>query len=168
MLPAVPLRHDVVHDDEEVRIATWAGVVTTRWRRTPTREKLELLGQHQQRLADATMNHQIVAVTVLSPKAGLMLTGEARKEAENLARAGREYLLGQAQVVEGEGFMAAAARAVMSGIQLAVRAGYPVKIFGKLDDALPWIAELLREAGHERDADDVASALPDAVGPTPR
>jgi hypothetical protein len=165
MLAGVPLAHDVVHDDEELRIATWAGVLAVRWRTTPTKEKLQLLGRHQRLLADAIVDHRIVMVTVLSPDAGLILTSDARKEAENVARAGRECLLGSAQVVEGVGFVAAAARAVMSGIQLAVRAGYPVKIFGKLDEAMPWVSELLRAAGHERDAADVANALQQAVGP---
>ena len=67
-----------------------------------------------------------------------------------MARAGRECLLGSAQVVEGVGFVAAAARAVMSGIQLAVRAGYPQKVFGKVDDAMPWVGELLRKGGGRR------------------
>lgn len=165
MLPSVTLAHDVVHDDEELRIVTWAGVLANRWRATPTKAKLEILGRHQRQLAKASVGGRIVVVTVLSPDAGLLLTSEARKEAEALAKAGRELLLGLAQVVEGEGFLAAAARAVMSGIQLAVRAGHPVKVFGTLDEALPWVSELLRTNGSPRDADEVGAALREAVGP---
>lgn len=167
MLAAVTLAHDVVHDDEELRIVTWAGVLAHRWRATPTKDKLQILGRHQRMLAESTVGRRIVLVTVLSPDAGLLLSSEARKEAETLAKAGRELLMGLAQVVEGEGFMAAAARAVMSGIQLAVRAGYPVKVFGTLEESLPFVSELLRSNGHPRDADDVSSALRDAVGPEP-
>jgi hypothetical protein len=165
MLAAVTLGHDVVHDDQELRIVTWASVLAVRWRATPTKDKLELLGRHQRLLADATVDRRIVLITVLSPKAGLLLSSDARKEAETFARAGREVLLGLAQVVEGEGFVAATARAVMSGIQLAVRAGHPVKVFGTLDEALPWVSELLRGGGHQRDAAEVAAALRPAVGP---
>ncbi len=161
------LAHEVVHDDEELRIVTWSGVLANRWRATPTKAKLEVLGRHQRLLAGSTVGGRIVLVTVLSPNAGLLLSSDARKEAETLAKAGRDCLYGLAQVVEGEGFLAAATRAVMSGIQLAVRAGHPVKIFGKLDEALPWVAELLRTNGHERDADDVAEALREALGPEP-
>src|SRR5690606_3582075 len=156
---------DVVHEDEDVRIVTWSGVLASRWQATPTKEKLELLGRHQRALAEATVDRKIVVLTVLGSDTGFMLTGEARKAAEAVAKAGSEFLIGLAQVVEGEGFGAAAARAVMSGIQLAVRAGYPTKVFGTVDEALPWVADLLRKAGQERDADDVGEALRPMVGP---
>lgn len=157
------LDHDVIHDDEELRIVTWSGVLGARWRATPTKRKLELLGRHQQMLASATFDRRIVAVTVVSPGATLILGGDARTEAEAIAHAGRNFLMGLAQVVEGEGFAAATARAVLSGIQLATGAGYPMKVFGTLDDATKWVAELLRKAGHERDAIEVAAALSKAL-----
>lgn len=165
MLPRVTLRPDILHEDEDVRIVTWSGVLASRWRATPTKEKLELLGRHQRQLAEATVDRKIVVLTVLASDTGFMLTNEARKAAETVAKAGSNYLLGLAQVVEGEGFGAAAARAVMSGIQLAVRAGHPTKVFGSVADALPWVAELLRKAGHERDAGDVVQALTPVMGP---
>lgn len=157
------LAHDVVHDDEELRIVTWAGVLGARWRATPTKRKLELLGRQQRMLADATFERRIVAITVVSPGATLILGGDARTEAEAIAHAGSDFLMGLAQVVEGEGFAAATARAVLSGIQLATRAGYPMKVFGTLDDATEWVAELLRKAGHDRDATEVAAALSKAL-----
>lgn len=160
MLPlAVNLEHDVVHDDEDLHILTWGAVLVNRWRVTPSKAKLQLLGQHQRRLAEATVDRRILVVTVLSPGVGLLLTAEARKEAEAVAAAGREYLFALAQVVEGEGFIAAAARAVMSGVQLAVRAGYPVKVFGRVDEALPWVSDQLRAKGQVRDADEVMDVL---------
>lgn len=164
--PLVTLGHDVVHEDDEIRIVTWSGVVACRWETTPTKAKLELVGRHQRALAESTVDRRIVAMTVLAPEAGVLLSSDARKEAEAVAKAGREYLLGLAQVVEGEGFAAAAARAMMSGVQLAVRAGYPTKVFGTIADALPWVSELLRKNGHERDADDVVGALEQALGPS--
>jgi hypothetical protein len=164
MLAAVTLAHDVLHDDQEIRIVSWSCVLAVRWRATPTKAKLEMVGRHQRLLAGSTVDGRIVAITVVSPGASLILSGEARKESEVVAKAGRDYLLGLAQVVEGEGFAAAAARAVLTGIQLAVRAGYPQKVFGKVDDAMPWVGELLRKAGHTRDADDVGAVLPDGLG----
>lgn len=163
MLARVILAHDVVHDDDELRIVTWAGVVGARWRATPTKRTLELLGRHQRMLAESTFEGRVVAVTVVSPGATLILGGDARTEAEAMAHAGRGFLLGLAQVVEGQGFAAATARAVLSGIQLATRAGYPTKVFGALDDATQWVAELLRKAGYERDADEVGVALSRAL-----
>lgn len=158
------LAHDVVHDDDELCIVTWGTVLGARWRATPTRAKLELLAREQRMLAAATFERRIVGVTVVSPGASLILTGEARTAAEAADRAGSEYLLGLAQVVEGQGFAAATARAVISGIQLAVRAAYPMKVFSKIDDAMPWVSMLLRKAGHQRDAEDVTDALIEALG----
>jgi hypothetical protein len=164
MLGAVTLAHDVVHDDEELRIVTWGNVLAARWRATPTKAKLALLGHHQRMFASSTFEGRIVTLTVLSPAASLRLAGDVREQAEAVVKAGRAYLWGSAQVVEGEGFAAAAARAVLSSIQLAVHAGYPIRVFGTIDDAMPWVAELLRKAGHPRDADDAAVTLPRALG----
>jgi hypothetical protein len=160
----VKLAHDVVHDDEALCIVTWGSVVGARWRATPTRATLELLARHQRMLAEATFERRIVAITVVSPGASLILTGDARTAAEAVDRAGSEYLMGLAQVVEGEGFAAATARAVLSGIQLAVRAGYPMKVFSKLEDAMPWVSMLLRKAGQHRDADEATDAMLEALG----
>lgn len=163
MLVTVTLAHDVVHDDEELRIVTWANVLAARWRATPTKAKLALLGRHQRMLAESTFDGRIVALTVLSPEASLKLAGDVREQAEAVVKAGRAYLWGTAHVVEGEGFAAAAARAVLSSIQLAVHAGYPMRVFGTVEAAMPWIAELLRKGGHPRDAQDVGAALPRAL-----
>jgi len=160
----VKLAHDVVHDDEELCIVTWASVVGARWRATPTRSKLELLARHQRMLAEATFERRIVAITVVSPGASLILSGDARDAAEAVDKAAGAYLIGLAQVVEGQGFAAATARAVISGIQLAVRAGYPMKVFSTIGDAMPWVALLLRKAGQQRDSEDVAEAMLEALG----
>lgn len=153
------LGHDIIHDDDDLRIVTWSAVVACRWKTTPTKDKIELIGRHQRELAQAVADHRIVMLNVLAPNTGALLSTAAREAAAGIAKDGSDFLLGSAQVVEGEGFGAAAARAVMSGIQLAVRAGYPTKVFGTVDEALTWVAELLRKAGLERDANEVTSAL---------
>ena len=87
MLLAVTPAHDVLHDDEELRIVSWSCVLAARWRATPTKAKLELVGRHQRALASSTVDGKIVAITVVSPGASLILSGEARKESETLAKA---------------------------------------------------------------------------------
>ena len=159
----VVLVPDVIHDDDELRIVTWSVVIASRWKATPTKEKIELVGRHQRALAQATVGNRIVMLNVLAPDTGALLSTAAREAAAGLAKDGREHLMGAAHVVEGQGFGAAAARAVMSGIQLAVRARYPTKVFGSTSEALPWVAELLRQAGLDRDADDVVEALRDVT-----
>ena len=46
-----------------------------------------------------------------------------------------------ASVIEGEGFKAAAIRAVMAGLNLALRQPYPIRIFATVTEAAPWLHE---------------------------
>ncbi len=44
-----------------------------------------------------------------------------------------------AYVVDGEGFRAAAMRSALSLISLAARYTFPQKVFGRVEDAVPWM-----------------------------
>lgn len=160
-MPAVP---NVVHDDENLQIVVWERVITSRWRSAPTKDGLVLLGRQQRALSDAFDDRRIFALTVVGPRAAMLISGEARREAEKLALAGRETLIGLAQVVEGEGFIAATARAVISGVQLAVRSPYPTKVFGSVEEARPWMEERLRAAGQAVVADGLQAAILAGLG----
>lgn len=153
----------VVHEDDALQIVVWDRVVTSRWRSAPTKEGLVLLGRHQRALLEALGDGRILALTIVGPRATMLISGEARKEAEALAKSGRTTLIALAQVVEGEGFMAATARAVISGVQLAVRNPYPTKVFGRVDEACPWMEERLRAAGYTAGADGLRNALDEGL-----
>jgi hypothetical protein len=154
----------VVYDDEGLQIATWSRVFVNRWRTVATLERLVVLGKHQRALVQAMDDRRIAVVTVLEDKSGAMPSSPARKEAEAVAKSVREAVIVQAQVVEGDGFVAASIRALLTGISLAIRAPYPNKVFRTVDEALPWVEEQLRKAGYEQDAAGVAAAVR-AVGP---
>lgn len=154
----------VVHDDEGLQIAIWSRVFINRWRTVATLERLLVLGEHQRALVQATGDKRIAVVTVLEDKSGSMPSAPARKEAEAVAKSVREAVIVQAQVVEGDGFVAASIRALLTGIALAIRAPYPNKVFKTVDEALPWVEEQLRKAGYAEDAAGVAAAV-QAVGP---
>lgn len=160
-MPAVP---SVVHDDDNLQIVVWDRVVASRWRSAPTKDGLVLLGRHQRALTDSFDDRRIFALTIVGPRAAMLISGDARREAEVLALAGRDTLIGLAQVVEGEGFIAATARAVISGVQLAVRTPYPTKVFGRVEDARPWMEERLRAAGHATVASELRAALEGGLG----
>ncbi|MCX4242687.1 hypothetical protein [Paraliomyxa miuraensis] len=160
-MPAGPR---VVHDDEQLQIVIWDRVVTSRWRGAPTEDALRILGEHQRTLTDSFDERRIVALTIVGPRATMLLSGEARKEAEVQAKVGRETLIALALVVEGEGFIAATARAVISGVQLAVRNPYPTKVFAIVDDARLWIEERLRAEGHVATAAGLHGAFDAGLG----
>jgi len=56
-----------------------------------------------------------------------------------------------AYVVEGEGFGAAAVRSALSLISMAARYPFPMKVFGVLEEAVPWMLNR-PESGAHRDS----------------
>jgi len=65
-----------------------------------------------------------------------------------------------AQVVEGTGFRGAAVRSALSMIAFAMRAPFPIKIFGEVDDAARWLStELRTRTGHGPDQQELAKAV---------
>lgn len=149
----------VVFEDEGLQIAVWSRVFINRWRTVATVERLAVLGKHQHALIKATPDHRIAVVTVLADKSGSMPNGPARKEAEAVAKSVRDAVAVQAQVIEGDGFVAASIRALLTGIGLAIRAPYPNRVFKSVDEALPWVEEQLRKAGYGQDAAGVSAAV---------
>lgn len=63
----------------------------------------------------------------------------------------RSNMLAAAQVVEGSGFRGAAMRSALAMIQLAVRAPFPMRVFGDIPGACEWLAAELqwRDANEE-------------------
>lgn len=155
---AVPVPR-VLYDDEGLQIAIWSRVFINRWRAVATLERLLVLGEQQRALVKATGDQRIAVLTVLEDESGSMPSAPARKEAEAVAKSVRDAVIVQAQVVEGEGFVAASIRALLTGIALAIRAPYPNKVFKTVDEALPWVEEQLRKAGYADDAAGVAAAV---------
>lgn len=58
----------------------------------------------------------------------------------------RGLVLGGVQVVEGEGFAAAAKRSVLTIINLATDIGYPIRVAGNVTDATATLSKLLGKA----------------------
>jgi hypothetical protein len=72
----------------------------------------------------------------------------------------RSSMVAAAQVVEGTGFRGAAMRAVLSVLQLALRAPYPMTIFSGVDEATLWLCkELQTRAGRAPNAANFAAAI---------
>lgn len=65
-----------------------------------------------------------------------------------------------AYVVDGEGFRAAAMRSALSLIALAARYPFPQKVFGRVEDAVPWMLRRPYHADREpRQAPDAAKLI---------
>jgi len=80
------------------------------------------------------------------------------------AELARSSMVAAAQVVEGTGFRGAAMRAVLSMLQLASRAPYPMAVFSEVPEAATWLtAELKKRAGRAPEAADVVTAARDCL-----
>ena len=65
-----------------------------------------------------------------------------------------------AYVVDGEGFRAAAMRSALSLIALAARYPFPQKVFGRVEDAVPWMLRRPYHPGQrERHVPDAAKLI---------
>lgn len=159
ILPEPMPEPKVVFEDDALQISIWSRVFINRWSTVATKQRLVVLRGHQMELIESVGDRRIAVVTILEDKTGLMPSSDARKEAESIARITRDALMLQAQVVEGDGFVAAAFRALLAGVALAIRAPYPIKVFRSLEDGLPWIEQQLLENGYRDDAQGVAGVL---------
>lgn len=149
----------VIYEDDDLQIATWSRVFINRWRAAATKERLITLCEHQLAHIESVGDRRIAVITVLEDKTGLMPSSDARKEAEVTAKATRDAVMLQAQIVEGDGFVAATFRALLTGVMLAIRAPYPNKVFKTVEDAMPWFEDHLHRAGYQDDAAGVLAAV---------
>lgn len=147
------------HDDDEMQVLHWDHVITCRWRTAPTRDGLRVLREHQLARFDAVGKQRILTLSVIGPRATVLLDADARHEAQRQAKMGHDLLMGLAFVVEGTGFQAATTRGVIAGVLLAVRSPYPTKVFASVDDARPWIRDRLVSDGHRESARSLVAAF---------
>jgi hypothetical protein len=94
-----------------------------------------------------------------------------RRESARLQKAAEAYTRGVAWIVPSNGFVGAAARAVLGGIQMLSRTRSPQKIFAVPEEGADWLVSLDRELGHSRASllghlDELARAL--EAGRSPR
>ena len=149
----------VVHQSDVLQLATWSRLFINRWRTAAAPKLLDTVLREQLAFIDSFEDRRIAVLTTLEDTSGLMPTGEARKKAEQIAKTTRDFQILQAQVVLGDGFVAATFRALLTGITLAIRAPYPTKVFKSEAAALPWIAEQMRKAGFDTDTGELIEAV---------
>ena len=127
-------------------IGTWKNVFFARVTGPTTVEVQSRLGQHLRQLV-AQHPEGCVYMLVIAKNAPLP-DGRVRDTIGKLLRSFTlEQLLGLSINVGGEGFWGGAARSVLTGIFLAARLEYPMKVFGTPSDATTWLATVGGQAG---------------------
>jgi hypothetical protein len=125
-------------------------IVAFVWRGELTEAIVAHVEQHLHEVAE-TCGEPITVMNIASFRAPIP-SPEMRTRIVQCFRALGPRLYAVAQVVEGDGFWAAAARCVMVGINLLSRGHYKRSVFGSSSDALVWL-------GRRRGAPELVSAL---------
>jgi hypothetical protein len=124
-------------------ISTYQNHVITVWRQPATLEALRELREVERRLLRINPKG-VSGITVMEPSSFDRMMGAAeREEASSMAKEFNDRTLAGTYIFEGEGFRAAMARAVVSGILLVSRARYPHKVFPSVEDGLSWLGSKL-------------------------
>ncbi|MFO0757110.1 MAG: hypothetical protein U0359_11510 [Byssovorax sp.] len=100
-------------------------------------------------------------LTWVLPEAGFQMDAETRRAASTVTREFSAQILGEATVISATGFHAAAVRAVLTALDLMVRASYPKKVFSDLEEAVGFSIRL--RSGGEGTAGEITEAIAGAI-----
>jgi hypothetical protein len=142
----------VLFADDAVTLAHTGAVFVNLWRGTITIERLERVVAVERQLF--VTHPKLGVVTVIEPSTPL-IRNDAREAGDRLQKETAKHLIAMAYVIEGGGFMAAAARGVLATTQLLLRSAFPMKAFADPDNAAKWISPIVTQV--------VAPVAPDAI-----
>jgi hypothetical protein len=137
----------------ELRGPTWAfghfeGVYLNAWWDTPTPEQLTKLGAHRRAFV-AARTGRLAALTIVKVARLRPMSPEAKKLSEELNREDQHRFSAQAVVLAGSGLVIAAARLLISAMQLANKTPYPTRYFSNEAEAIAWLAPLAAVSAEE-------------------
>jgi hypothetical protein len=127
----------VIERDAVVGVGLYKSVFAMVWRGPPTVAHLRALGEYQRRVT-RLRPRGFVTLAVL-PSKHTRMSPEVRAAAEELARNPSPALVAVAQVITGDGFVAATTRMIAAG--MALLAPTPTKLFASRDAAALWLCE---------------------------
>ncbi len=145
--------------DDVIEIATSGRVFGNRWFSRPSLEALLILIEYQRKFVATLGDGRHVVLSVLEASAGLRVDEATRKQATELAAEMQPHTIALGQLVRGSGFFASATRAVLSGVLLAARPGYPMRVFAEQSECSEWLAQQLASAYPATRPGDVQSVL---------
>lgn len=97
---------------------------------------------------------QMSSVIVMRGETNIDLSNDMRKAASNMISRFDSFNIGQAIVIEADGFRASMARSVITGINLLARAKAKQRVFQSPHEAVVWISALESQPPEIRDAVD--------------
>jgi hypothetical protein len=141
--PSPPLA--LVKCDANHFVGTWRDVFVTIWRREVTVASV-LFIQHRVRAFARRCSTRRCATLTIVEEGAPMPSSEARTALSNMFRFNAEEILCSSVAMEGNGFRAAAVRAVADGLSLVARQPFPHKTFATIDQATLWLGSQMVKA----------------------
>jgi serine/threonine-protein kinase len=149
--------------DDDHLTAVWGPVFLTVWKKVTRPDYARSIQFAVRDLAHSVPNERVACLTIIEEKAELP-NAESRTAVANIFRFNLEHIVCSANVMEGEGFRAAAVRGVVTGIALVARQPFPNHVFSSVSQAARWIAQAFAKEGDHVTASRLsASDLIDAV-----
>jgi hypothetical protein len=132
----IPLGEPVYRDAQHV-IAVYQDTILTYSGGAPTSEYLDGWARTVEQVA-VRFPTGILAVTIIDRDARAP-DDSGRARVRSAVERHADSIRAFAYVVEGEGFGAAAVRSAVSLISIAARYPFPLKVFGRVEEAVPWV-----------------------------
>ena len=143
-----------------VQYAACGGIWVMTMFAPPNKADMLLAGPSLQKMMKV-MPDGFSTLTWVLPEAGYRMDSDAREAASDVTKVFDASIRGQATLIEGSGFQAAAVRAIISGVDLMTRSTSPKRVFPELSPAVGWCLSLVRQSPMPPAA-EVTLALEDA------
>jgi len=138
--PARVSRAELFFRDDGVALASVGPVWVMLLTGTPTEARM-LRVEPTFAAMKAAYPDGFATLTWALPSVGMMMDGGARQAVATITKVYAGDMLSRANVVEGDGFWAATARAVLSGLTLLSSVTTPQRTFTATGDAVAWLIE---------------------------
>jgi hypothetical protein len=149
---------EIVEDDSDHAIGVWHNSVFAIWRGETTQQSVAHLAMILFRVHQ-TERANVGLLQYVAPDASVP-SKDTRDALANLLREARGRVACSAVVAPGTGFRIAAGRAVVTGIAMLARPGFPHQVFSTLEEAAEWQSRLLpRTAALAPSASDIVRAV---------
>lgn len=144
-------------DIPEARVFFVEDVLVLWWRQAPTLPAVRTIGETIERVTKLrSSNTRMLVVTSAAMKAP---DSEARDAMVASNRRTAAKMAAVALVIEGEGFAAAAVRAVISGMYLVLKPPHPLKTHSDIATAARWLIEQKCDVPASISASDLVDAV---------
>ncbi|MBL8684795.1 MAG: hypothetical protein JNK05_36805 [Myxococcales bacterium] len=147
-------------DLPEARVFFAEDVLVLWWRQAPTLPAVQRISETIERVTrHRSSNTRMLVVTSATMKAP---DSEAREAMMASNRRTASKMAAVALAIEGEGFGAAAVRAVISGMYLVLKPPHPLKTHSDIATAARWLLEQTSDAPASISASELVSAVAQA------